>query len=119
MEDMAEPDAAGAPTFSVERYGARATVKPIGELDVAVAGEFRALLNSLATEERDVTVDLVRTTFVDSTILGVLLGAVRRFNAASHSLVLRSPQPPIERVLDLTGLIDVIPVEWSAGHRLR
>lgn len=97
--------------FSVIDAGAEVTIVPEGELDVASAGQFREVLHHLADEGYDVVVDLSSTTFVDSTTVGVFVGAKRRFDTRRGSLKLASPRQPVKRVLELTGVASVLPVD--------
>lgn len=54
--------------------------------------------------------DLRDTTFVDSTVLGVLVGASRRAREQDMEVVLDGPSPAVCRVLELTGVSMTIPV---------
>ncbi len=62
-------------------------------------------------EGRDVVVDLSETSFVDSTAIGVFVGAKRRFEARRCRLALSSPTASAARVLELTGMGRVVPIE--------
>jgi anti-sigma B factor antagonist len=77
-----------------------------GELDIGTAPVLRdAFLNLLADEdERDLALDASGVSFVDSSGLAVLLMAARRWAAEERRLVLRTPSPPLLRVIDLTGV---------------
>jgi anti-sigma B factor antagonist len=75
-----------------------------GELDLAYAGELRAKLAEAAVPGGRVVVDLGRVEFLDSTALGVLVAAAKRQRATGGEVVVRSPQPRIRRVFELTGL---------------
>jgi anti-sigma B factor antagonist len=79
-----------------------------GSLDLATAPTVRAALSD-ATEKgsHHLIVDLSQLEFLDSTGLGVLIGAHRR--AAEHvgSLRLVVRDGPILRLLNITGLIAV------------
>jgi anti-anti-sigma factor len=53
-----------------------------GEVDLYTAPEFKQqLLDVIAKGAKDVVVDFTRTTFIDSTTLGVLVGGVKRLRA--------------------------------------
>jgi anti-anti-sigma factor len=82
-----------------------------GELDTSTTGQLRAYLAERVAEDRDVVVDLAGVTFVDSSGLGVLVGALKRFQAEGHELSLRSPTPTLLRVLEMTGLARAFPLE--------
>ena len=83
-----------------------------GELDAFVAPELRDRLHR-AVERRasgeTLVVDLGRVTFMDSTILGALVGAMRRMRERGGELQLVYPPPPASRIFELTGLDSVFP----------
>lgn len=55
--------------------------------------------------------DLTAVEFIDSTGLGVLVGAKKRLAAHGGTIVLDSPNPPVRHVLDrVTGLTKVFHV---------
>ena len=86
-----------------------------GEHDLSTAPELRARLHDLG-EDSAVIVDLDATTFVDSSILGVLVGGLRRARERDvpFGLVLGSDaHPAIRRIFELTGLYDVFPIYAS------
>jgi anti-sigma B factor antagonist len=83
-----------------------------GEHDLSTAPELRARLHELG-DTSAVIIDLDQTTFVDSSILGVLVGGLRRARERDvpFGLVLGSEaHPAITRIFELTGLHDVFPI---------
>jgi anti-sigma B factor antagonist len=82
-------------------------VRAEGELDVATSPRLREALIEAIRDNPNVVVDLTRTTFIDSTGLGVLVGALRRVNDADGSLRLVCTNRGILRVFEITGLVDV------------
>lgn len=85
-----------------------------GSLDLATAPTVRAALTE-ATEKgnHDLLVDLTQLEFLDSTGLGVLIGAHRRAAERGGSLRLVIADGPISRLLNITGLIAVFSVYHS------
>ena len=82
-----------------------------GEIDVATAGQLREQLNALVSEgSRKVVVDLNRVEFMDSTGLGVLVGAHKSLIEQEGVMRVVCTQPTILKVFDLTGLNAVIPL---------
>ena len=58
-------------------------------------------------------VDLTGATFVDSSVLGALLDVRRRALEAGQGFVVcvgESIEPGVQRILDITGLVPVLPV---------
>ena len=83
-----------------------------GEHDLSTAPELRARLHELG-DANAVIVDMDQTTFVDSSILGVLVGGLRRARERNtpFGLVLGDhAHPAIRRIFELTGLHDVFPI---------
>ena len=77
-----------------------------GELDAYVAPELRERLHRMVDElETDVlVVDLAAVSFLDSTILGMLVGGLRRMRERGGELTLVYPPSPARRIFELTGL---------------
>lgn len=57
-----------------------------------------------------IVVDLEKVGFMDSTGLGVLLGALKRVKERDGSLAIVCPPGPVHRVLTLTGLHKVFSI---------
>jgi len=70
-------------------------------------------LDSLLEERIPFVIDLTTATFVDSSVLRVLLEAKRRAEADEIGFAVALGQDdsgPVRRVLDITGLVPVLPV---------
>ena len=91
--------------FTVGHDDAGAVVTAVGQLDLAVKDELRDVLQPLTG---DVVVDLSEVSFVDSSAIGVLVGAHRRLTENGGNLRLRNPQDMPRRVLEIVGLKDWI-----------
>ena len=115
MTTEGEPTTDSAPaTFAVES-GDDGTLVLVaaGEIDVATSPEFRENLHGIIDDGAEsVCVDLSGTTFMDSSGLGVLVGALKRFRADSSANVieLRGLQPAVRRVFDVTGLTEIFTI---------
>ena len=85
-----------------------------GEMDLAVAPWLHDQLDALFVGGADsIVVDLTEATFLDSTALGVLVGALNRCQERGGRLHLIAPQRQILRVLTITGLLDAFTVHAS------
>lgn len=85
-----------------------------GSLDLATAPTVRAALNDATdNDSHHIIVDLTQLEFLDSTGLGVLIGAHRRTAEHGGSLRLVVHDGPISRLLHITGLIGVFAVYHS------
>ncbi|HYL26934.1 MAG TPA: STAS domain-containing protein [Candidatus Nitrosotalea sp.] len=100
--------------LKTEDGGATLLFKLRGSLDLATAPTVRAALSE-ATEKggHNLIVDLTPLEFLDSTGLGVLIGAHRRASEHNGSLRLVVSDGPISRLLNITGLITVFAVYHS------
>ncbi|HET6274917.1 MAG TPA: STAS domain-containing protein [Candidatus Cybelea sp.] len=94
-----------------EDGGGRLVFNLRGSLDLATAPTVRAALTE-ATEKgsHDLIVDLSQLEFLDSTGLGVLIGAHRRTAERGGSFRLVVGEGSILRLLNITGLIAVFAV---------
>jgi len=85
-----------------------------GEVDAHTAPRLdEELAGAIEAGARRVVVDLAGTSFVDSTVLGVLLRTQRRLDGLEGRLVLVSDDPRILRVFELTGLDRQFQIERS------
>ena len=86
-------------------------VAAAGEIDVATAPPLRDRLQSLASSGKaTIVVDLLGVTFLDSTALGVLVGALKRCRESGGDLPLVVTEPRILKVFEITGLMGVFPI---------
>jgi anti-sigma B factor antagonist len=94
-------------------------VRAHGELDLYVAPEFkRRLANTIEAGKTRIVVDLTDAAFMDSTALGVLIGALKRLRVRGGALAVASEQPTILRILELTGMDQVLDLYATAGEAL-
>ena len=94
-------------------HGGVAVVVVEGEHDVYTAPSLSEELDSLLEERIPFVIDLTTATFVDSSVLRVLLEAKRRAEADEIGFAVALGQDdsgPVRRVLDITGLVPVLPV---------
>ena len=92
--------------------GAAVVVAIRGEHDLYTAPALREQLSALVADGQPVVVDLSGCTFIDSSILGVLLGALRRTREAGSAfvVVLGEGEPAVRRIFEVTGLFGVFTV---------
>lgn len=94
-------------SLSVSVEQDRATVSLSGEHEAYTADKLARHLSALLAEGMGVTVDLRRASFIDSTVVGVLIGAHKRAVAAGlpFSLLVGGETGwPVRRLLEVTGL---------------
>ena len=82
-----------------------------GEVDVATAPRLREQLIKLVNDQRfRVVVDLGGVDFIDSTGLGVLIGALKRVRTHGGDLALVCTERRILKVFEITGLNQVFAI---------
>ncbi len=90
----------------------RHTLVLSGELDIASAAELKAMLLELARDgTTGITLDLRGLTFMDSTGLFMVLFAKELSDRHGYDLSLIPGPPKIQRVFELTALLDVLPFQ--------
>jgi anti-sigma B factor antagonist len=102
--------------LALERTDAGLTLLTItGEHDLSTAPELRRRLEKLLNERMGVVVDLSRATFIDSSILGVILDGKRRAAEAKvgYAVLHANGADPVDRVLEVTGLRAELPVHTA------
>ena len=107
--------------LALERTNAGLSVVTIsGEHDLSTAPNLRRRLDELLEERSPVVVDLSPATFIDSSILGVILDGRRRAEEAQlgFAVVHTNGADAVSRVLEVTGLRTELPVHarWEEAE---
>ena len=108
------------PEITVATVGDSTTVVAVhGELDLHSADELRAALDTGgAAPGSRLIVDLVGTTLIDSTALGILSGAAKSLARVDGGVTVVASDPRLVRIFRLTGLDRKIPVERSLAEAI-
>ena len=85
-----------------------------GELDFYTSPALRADLFAALQAVETVVIDLTEVTFVDSTALGILVGAARRLRPGRR-LAIACGDPHVVRTLELTGISRLVRVFPTVG----
>jgi anti-sigma B factor antagonist len=94
--------------LDVSERGGYSVLAVSGEVDVATVPRLREQLHGLVAEGHTrIVVDLDGVDFLDSTGLGVLVGALKRVRSNDGELSLVCTQPRIRKVFEVTGLTKV------------
>jgi anti-sigma B factor antagonist len=108
--------------FSIEdrRVGDDTHVVAVtGEIDLFTAPDFKQHVSApIDAGVGNVVVDLSKTTFIDSSSLGVLIGAHRRLKLRGGSLVIVCDNDSITRTFRITGLDGVFTLVASLDDAL-
>jgi anti-sigma B factor antagonist len=85
-----------------------------GEIDVATAPQLRECLHRvIAQGDATIVLDLLGVTFLDSTALGVLVGALKRCRELGGELHVVVADPRIMKIFEITGLTNVFTITDS------
>ncbi len=102
--------------FQIEERvaGTRPVIAVSGEIDVATAPQLRECLHRvIAQGEATIVLDLLGVTFLDSTALGVLVGALKRCRELGGELHVVVADPRIMKIFEITGLTSVFRITDS------
>lgn len=84
-----------------------------GEIDVATSPRLRTELASVIERgAQTIVLDLRAVSFIDSSGLGVLVGALKRLREQrGDAIVIRGLQESVRRVFEITGLTELFRIE--------
>jgi anti-sigma B factor antagonist len=101
-------------SLSTHTVAGHRVLEVTGEIDVYTAPQLRERLITLVEGgDRQVVVDLSRVDFLDSTGLGVLVGALKRLRSAEGELSLVCAQERLLKIFRITGLDRVFTLHES------
>jgi anti-sigma B factor antagonist len=111
------------PFFAVEDRDIDASthaVEVFGALDLNASPELEArIVEAIEGGKTWIVVDLTHADLIDSTTLGVLVGALRRLRKAHGALAVVCPDPDMRRPFELTGLDRVFAIEADNESAIR
>lgn len=82
-----------------------------GEIDLFTAPELKQVLaESIESGRVRIVIDLTETTFLDSTALGVLIGAVKRLRSRDGALAIVNTDENIAKTFEITGLDQIFTI---------
>jgi anti-sigma B factor antagonist len=82
-----------------------------GEVELHNAPRLREELRRVCELEHPCcVVDMSNVSFIDSTGVGVLVGALKRAREHRGTLTIACPQPRVRRVFEITGLLGALPI---------
>ena len=90
-----------------------------GEIDLFTAPEVKAALAGAIDAGRTrIVVDLTETSFLDSTALGVLIGAVKRLRSRDGALTIVNVDANIAKTFEITGLDQIFTIRASRDEAI-
>ncbi|MFY1697350.1 STAS domain-containing protein [Solwaraspora sp. WMMD791] len=98
-------------SLSTRTAGEHTVLEVGGEVDVYTAPRLRErLIELIDAGSRKIVVDLRRVDFLDSTGLGVLVGALKRLRPAGGTFGLVCDKEPLLKIFRITALDQVFPI---------
>jgi len=99
--------------------GGKHVIAVRGEIDLFTAPDLKAtLIAAIDAGSTGIVVDLTETSFLDSTALGVLIGAVKRLRARDGALTLVNTDPNIAKTFEITGLDQIFTISASRDEAI-
>jgi len=96
------------PSFELAHYGDWSVMRVAGEIDMATAPKLRQhIVNVTNDRPKGLVLDLNNVDFIDSTGLGVMVGAAKRMRMASGGFRIVCSQAHLVELFQLTRLDEV------------
>ncbi|MDR1028326.1 MAG: STAS domain-containing protein [Clostridiales Family XIII bacterium] len=84
-------------------------LKLSGEIDISNAHHLKKQLETAYEQTRaNIAIDLADLNYIDSTGLGVIIGAYGVMRGAGHRIILRRPKENVKKLLRITSLDKVL-----------
>ncbi|MDD4169925.1 MAG: anti-sigma F factor antagonist [Desulfotomaculaceae bacterium] len=85
-------------------------VRLSGDMDLGIADSLRNSLEAALDQQSVINLifNLAQVSFLDSSILGVLLGRYKRISKKGGKVCIVEPQPQVRRILEMSGLFLVM-----------
>ncbi|MGI6697829.1 MAG: STAS domain-containing protein [Clostridiales bacterium] len=98
--------------YCYQNDGGRCVVKVKGEIDIYTAAEFKKQINAAIEEVAgDLHIDCSELQYMDSTGLGVLIGALKRMKEQGRNIYLENLRPNVRKLFAITGLDKIFILE--------
>ena len=90
-----------------------------GEIDLFTAPELKQVLaDAIQAGRLRIVLDLTGTSFLDSTALGVLIGAVKRLRSRGGALAIVNVDENIAKTFEITGLDQIFTIVGTREEAL-
>jgi anti-sigma B factor antagonist len=110
------------PEFAIIEQGSEAghyVIAARGEIDLFTAPELKQVITEVIENgERRVAIDLSEVSFLDSTALGVLIGAVKRLRSRGGALAVINTDSSIAKTFEITGLDQIFTIVATRAEAL-
>jgi anti-sigma B factor antagonist len=106
-------------SITSQRDGSAHRVVAVGELDLATVDLLERALGEIDDGAQTVVLDLSGLSFIDSTGLRLVLDLNDRYGGEADRLRVVAGSPAVERLLDIVGLRDQLPLVTDEGGLAR
>ena len=115
MTDVTEErqETTAAPSTELRVEPDRVVLVATGDIDIATASNLADALREACAIRRDVVIDLRDVTFLDVYSLRCIDAARRTLETWGRTVSLVNPQGSTRRVLELTGMLRLVPAQDS------
>lgn len=87
-------------------------VELAGELDVSCADDLKKELDSnIEKKFSDVKVDMSKLQYIDSTGIGVIVGAMKKLKGGQKNITILEAKDNVRKIFKITGLDQIIRME--------
>jgi anti-sigma B factor antagonist len=107
-------------TVSTRAEGPFTVVEVGGEVDVYTAPRLReAVVTAIESGSTRLVIDVDKVVFLDSTGVGVMVGALKKVRSAGGTLDIVCTQPRLLKIFDITGLDKVFGLHASVSDAVK
>ncbi|MFL6089002.1 MAG: STAS domain-containing protein [Aeromicrobium sp.] len=107
-------------TVSTRGEGPFTVVEVGGEVDVYTAPRLReAVVSAIDDGSTRLVIDVDKVEFLDSTGVGVMVGALKKVRSSGGTLDIVCTQPRLLKIFDITGLDKVFGLHASVADAVR
>lgn len=107
-------------TVSTREDGPFTVIEVSGEVDVYTAPRLREVIVSAIDDgSLRLVIDVDRVEFLDSTGIGVMVGALKKVRSGGGTLDIVCTQPRVLKIFNITGLDKVFGLHASVGDAVQ
>ena len=90
------------------------------ELDHHIAAKLRTKIDSeLGGDIKNIVFDFSELNFMDSSGVGMIMGRYKAVQKAGGSLIVAAAKPQVERILKISGLLNIVRLEPNVGQAIK
>lgn len=86
-------------------------IKLIGEVDIHTSGQLKEKLYKIADNKCDVRIDCKELKYIDSTGLGIFVGALKKVKENDKEIIVCNLKDNIKKLFTITGLDKLFIIE--------